>query len=467
MSTTINHGIRCVPSSKYPLCTEGDTSTIDNNVDINGELTITPPIGFVGKALTVNGDLDVTGVIDPIELIFTDQTTVPQTPIAGEGALWVRDDVPTSLIYTDSAGTDVDLSAAAVGATLASTGGTTLVVDGVGPTLSIKGLTATGNASIVVNANDLEVAVPVTTLASAGGTETLVVDGTGPTLTSKGLTAGANITLTPGVNDVTIAATSGSGLSTIDIRTVNGVFAVPAGVTTVTAYSQGAGGGGGAGGVVAPANSGGGGGGGAAGNYTVNTFTVVPLENLTVTIGLGGAAGAAGGDSTIDRAGTDLAIARGGTAGANCGGLQASDGGDGGDGGFGGGGGAIGGGAGSTGSGGLGTFQAGNNAPGLAGGDGAPGDSASLLFSGGAGGAASTSGGGGGGGCPSFVPELSTLTLAGQGGDGANGVAAGVGLVGGAATRLGAGGGGGSGGFTANAGGAGGAGASGYIVLVY
>ena len=42
------------------------------------------------------------------------------------------------------------------------------------------------------------------TLASAGGTQTLVVDGTGPSLTTKGLTAGQNITLTGGANDVDI-----------------------------------------------------------------------------------------------------------------------------------------------------------------------------------------------------------------------------------------------------------------------
>lgn len=54
-------------------------------------------------------------------------------------------------------------------------------------------------------------------LSSAGGTQTLVTDGTGHTLGIKGLTAGANITLTPTANDITISAggsnwtVSGSG----------------------------------------------------------------------------------------------------------------------------------------------------------------------------------------------------------------------------------------------------------------
>jgi len=206
MASIVNHGIHCVPSSKYPLCEEGDTSTINNNVLINGELTITPPIGFTGKALTVNGDLDVTGIIDPIGMVFEQQANNPQAPTVSEGVLWVRNDVPTTLIFTDSVGTDIDLSSGA-SSSLTSAGGTTLVVDGTSPDFIIKGLIASGNSSITDNGTDLEVVTPVTTLANAGGTETLVVDGTGPTLTSKGLTAGSGITLTPGANDVTLSTT--------------------------------------------------------------------------------------------------------------------------------------------------------------------------------------------------------------------------------------------------------------------
>ena len=44
------------------------------------------------------------------------------------------------------------------------------------------------------------------------GGQTLVVDGTGPTLSNKGLTAGTAITLTGGANDVTIAVNSDSSV---------------------------------------------------------------------------------------------------------------------------------------------------------------------------------------------------------------------------------------------------------------
>lgn len=46
-----------------------------------------------------------------------------------------------------------------------------------------------------------------TSLSSAGGAESLVTDGAGPTLSVKGLTAGSDISLTPSGTDLTIAYT--------------------------------------------------------------------------------------------------------------------------------------------------------------------------------------------------------------------------------------------------------------------
>jgi len=247
MTSIVNHGIHCVPSSKYPLCEEGDTSTINNNVLINGELTITPPIGFTGKTLTVNGDLDVTGIIDPIGMVFEEQANNPQAPTVSEGVLWLRNDAPTTLIFTNSVGTDIDLSSGA-SSSLTSAGGTTLVVDGTSPDFIIKGLTASGNSSITDNGTDLEVVTPVTTLANSGLAETLVVDGTGPTLTTKGLTGGGGITLFPGATDVVIATTltfasgiyvpSPSALSNLSGYTSNPSFFFRIG-SVVTVYFTG------------------------------------------------------------------------------------------------------------------------------------------------------------------------------------------------------------------------------------
>jgi hypothetical protein len=105
--------------------------------------------------------------------------------------------------------------------TLASAGGaTSLVVDGSGPDMSVRGLTAGANVVLTQNANDIVIAAAAgaaTTLTSAGGAQTLVNDGTGPDLAIAGLTAGAGVSLTPAgvpVQSVTIANTDpGSAVS--------------------------------------------------------------------------------------------------------------------------------------------------------------------------------------------------------------------------------------------------------------
>jgi len=116
----------------------------------------------------------------------------------------------------------------ASGVTLASTGGTTLVTDGAGPSLEVKGLTAGTGIAINVNAGDLEIEntdpTSGVTLASAGGT-TLVTDGAGPSLEVKGLTAGTGIAINVNAGDleientdpasgVTLASTGGTTLVT-------------------------------------------------------------------------------------------------------------------------------------------------------------------------------------------------------------------------------------------------------------
>ena len=100
--------------------------------------------------------------------------------------------------------------------TLASIGGVSLVDDGAGPSLSIHGLSGSAGISVtdegsVIQITNTSLNTDVT-LANAGGTETLVVDGSGPSLTSKGLSAGTGITLTGGANDVSIAVNSDSSV---------------------------------------------------------------------------------------------------------------------------------------------------------------------------------------------------------------------------------------------------------------
>lgn len=128
-------------------------------------------------------------------------------------------DAPDLIIYGLTAGTGINISSGhiltgititnsepASSVTLASAGGTSsLVNDGVGPALSVKGVTAgagisfvdSGSAITITN-SDIGSAV---TLSSAGAGSTLVNDGVGPALATKSLIAGT------GINFVTTSST--------------------------------------------------------------------------------------------------------------------------------------------------------------------------------------------------------------------------------------------------------------------
>lgn len=190
--------------------------------------------------------------------------------------------------------------------------------------------------------------------------------------------------------------------------TASGTWDVPAGVTLIGISAWAGGGGGGA-----ASTYGGGGGGGGAIEVTAVTVPVTPGETITVTVGAGGAAGAAGGDTVIVGSfgtgtvlggsagvdGTVLGQGAGGAGGAATGATYAGGAGGGGGGlvayGGGGGGGAGTGSAGSagtaTGTGGNGGTMggAGGTRDGGRGGNGAAGTTASAT--------GGTPGGGGGG----------------------------------------------------------------------
>lgn len=87
-----------------------------------------------------------------------------------------------------------------------------LVVSGLGPDLSVKGISAGSGISVTSSVNNniiIQNTSPASsvTLISAGGSASLVNDGTGPALATKGLTAGAGITLTPSATDVVVSVT--------------------------------------------------------------------------------------------------------------------------------------------------------------------------------------------------------------------------------------------------------------------
>ena len=111
--------------------------------------------------------------------------------------------------------------------TLTSAGGTaSLVEDGVGPGLGLRGLSAGVGVSVTQNATDVTITntSPASSVAltSAGGTVTQVVDGTGPAISIKGLSAGTNVTLTANANDTVINATAPVSTGLELVMNVNG-----------------------------------------------------------------------------------------------------------------------------------------------------------------------------------------------------------------------------------------------------
>jgi hypothetical protein len=97
-------GIGCVSSSKYPLCGSAEETVITSSVIID-------PSFPTEKALTVIGNVNITGIIDPTELILTEQAAIPQVPTATQGAIWVDSTtVPASLIFTNETATNVNIS---------------------------------------------------------------------------------------------------------------------------------------------------------------------------------------------------------------------------------------------------------------------------------------------------------------------------------------------------------------------
>ena len=114
-------------------------------------------------------------------------------------------------------GNDITINGSVPTTSLSSVGlGATLVNDGVGPALATKSLIAGNNISFTISSNDITINgnVPTptpTTLSSAGsgiGTTTLVNDGVGPSLAVKGLIAGNGITFITTANDITMIANS-------------------------------------------------------------------------------------------------------------------------------------------------------------------------------------------------------------------------------------------------------------------
>jgi hypothetical protein len=123
--------------------------------------------------VTINGKLNVTGGIDPTYLGLNEQASFPTSAVAGIGYLWVRNDAPTTLVYTDDTGSDFPLA----GASFSRRGGTALVAGdfalsaGWGSTASVSAITGTDSRFLieVTSAGTGQAVNPTITLTYADG----------------------------------------------------------------------------------------------------------------------------------------------------------------------------------------------------------------------------------------------------------------------------------------------------------
>lgn len=107
------------------------------------------------STLTVDGKLTVTGLIDPTGLVLSEVGGDPASTGAGEGTIWVKSTTPTTLYFTDSAGSDHQLGVGGGGGgsgtvtSVAVTGSDGIEVDSGSP------ITTSGTIALGVNKTNM------------------------------------------------------------------------------------------------------------------------------------------------------------------------------------------------------------------------------------------------------------------------------------------------------------------------
>lgn len=148
----------------------------------------------------------------------------PQTTTAGNGTVWVRNDVPNTLIFTDDAGTDHDVSGPGAVEDLATTlvagnvtGGTDIVVSvgdvitsaGALPITAATNLTATssaGNLSLISTTGNINSTSATNWTATSTGGNVALTSTTG----SVSLVSSTNVVATTSAGNIGLTSTTGS-----------------------------------------------------------------------------------------------------------------------------------------------------------------------------------------------------------------------------------------------------------------
>jgi len=227
--------------------TTDSTSASTGSIRTAGGLGITKDIFCDGSILTdviseATGGTGVTidGVLTKDDSIrITEQASVPAAPGAGNGTIWIRDDAPNTLMFTDDVGTDFDLNGTGSVETLAatltagnSTGGTDIVMTGG------DSITSTGQINIASSQN---AASAVSISASAGGVDISATGTAGEDIDITATGSSVNITSTEAIaNAIVLNASNAAGGIDIDAGT-GGIIIDTTGAISLDSTATGSG----------------------------------------------------------------------------------------------------------------------------------------------------------------------------------------------------------------------------------
>ena len=88
---------------------DGDKTKLDA-IEASADVTDATNVASAGAVMADGSGNDITG-----DLVFTEKADHSSTPGAGKGYLWTKNTAPSTLIFTDDAGTDTTLGAAGGG----------------------------------------------------------------------------------------------------------------------------------------------------------------------------------------------------------------------------------------------------------------------------------------------------------------------------------------------------------------
>ena len=188
---------------KKKLCVNG-SAVFKNNITVRSAL--------IHEDLTILGNLNVPTINGNVLCLNDGLYTDLIIPKQSSNIIIDSNVIVTGTLYANIQSVPITLSNAG-----SLIGNVSLVNNGVGPALSVKGLVAGSGITILDSSNDITISANTainTTLTNAGlliGNVSLVNDGVGPTLSVKGLVAGSGITILDSLNDITISANVGGG----------------------------------------------------------------------------------------------------------------------------------------------------------------------------------------------------------------------------------------------------------------